>query len=92
MTTERDDETTGDDDVDIVDGSSSSALAAEWRERPDDPDLSQDLGYQWIPFEVFGAEEQADQFLILPEDVGLLTDDAYLVVDPDSLENLAEWT
>ncbi len=66
-------------------------MSDAWRELPPNPDPLDDLGYDlveldFIPTSTSGGEE----VLVLPTDEEMLREDAFVVVDKDSVVDLAE--
>lgn len=62
-----------------------------WRELPPNPDPEADLGYElveldFIPTSTSGGKE----VLVLPTDEDMLREDAFIVIDRNSVEDLGD--
>jgi len=63
--------------------------AAEWRDVPDDPD-PEDLGYEAVELDMIGTTaDGSHRVLVLPTDEEMLADDAFLIADEQSVEDLS---
>lgn len=70
-----------------------SAIQEAWEGAPIDPDPVRDLGYSltaWEIVETQGAGE--DRLVFLPSNEDLLHDAEFIVVHPDTVDDLAEKT
>lgn len=65
-----------------------SVSRTEWAQVPDDPDLEEDLGYEMIDLEIIQANNKAEQYMFLPQDEEMLTEEAFIVADPDSVVDI----
>lgn len=68
-----------------------SQVSDTWREQPPNPDPTDDLGYEmveldFIPTSTSGGKE----VLVLPTDEEMLREDAFLVVDRESVTDLTK--
>lgn len=59
---------------------------ADWEELASDPDLSEDLGYEPVEFEVIRTTKTGDPtYLFLPNEDELLMEEAYIVAEEDAI-------
>lgn len=63
----------------------------EWEVKVD-PDVEKDLGYRLAEWSAIRHQDDVSRVVFLPEDEELLHDDAYIVVEEDSLCDLAAMT
>lgn len=70
---------------------SQNPLQADWNSVPEDPDPVADLGYLLLDLEFISTPTSKNQVIVLPRDESLLHGDAFLVVDEDSIADLADW-
>ncbi|NHN49790.1 hypothetical protein G9464_19660 [Halostella sp. JP-L12] len=66
----------------------SSVSRTEWAQVSDDPDLEEDLGYEMIDLEIIQANNKAEQYMFLPQDEEMLTEEAFIVAEPDSVVDI----
>jgi hypothetical protein len=67
------------------------STTTDWEELPSDPDLSDDLGYVPVEFEVIRTTKTGDPtYLFLPNDDDLLMDEAYIVAEEDATCSVAD--
>ena len=60
----------------------------DWRDAPDDPEPA-DLGYEAVELDMIGTTaDGSHRVLVLPTDEEMLADDAFLIVDEGSVEEL----
>ncbi|WP_277555966.1 hypothetical protein [Halobaculum limi] len=69
----------------------AQAVEDLWRELPPNPDPEDDLGYElveldFIPTSTSGGKE----VLVLPTDEEMLREDAFIVIDRSSVEDLGD--
>lgn len=68
-----------------------SADADEWLELPTDPDLSRDLGYDIVPWEVVAVDNgDSDHRVLLPTDEAMLKRDAFIIIPTPMMCELDE--
>lgn len=60
----------------------------EWAEMPTDPDPRRNLGYELRDWEVVTTSKDSDQVVFLPEDAELLRDEAFVIIERDTLCSL----
>lgn len=65
-----------------------SVSRTEWAQVSDDPDLQDDLGYEMIDLEIIQANNKAEQYMFLPQDEEMLTEEAFIVAEPDSVVDI----
>ena len=65
-----------------------SISRTEWAQVSDDPDLQDDLGYEMIDLEIIQANNKAKQYMFLPQDEEMLTEEAFIVAEPDSVVDI----
>jgi hypothetical protein len=65
-----------------------SVSRTEWAQVADDPDLQDDLGYEMIDLEIIQANNKAEQYMFLPQDEEMLTEEAFIVAEPDSVVDI----
>ena len=65
-----------------------SVSRTEWAQVADDPDLQDDLGYEMIDLEIIQANNKAEQYMFLPQDEEMLTEEAFVVAEPDSVVDI----
>ena len=65
-----------------------SVSRTEWAQVSDDPDLEEDLGYEMIDLEIIQANNKAEQYMFLPQDEEMLTEEAFIVAEPDSVVDI----
>lgn len=61
---------------------------AEWEALSTEPDNAADLGYRLSDWEQFDVVDNSDQIIFLPSEESGLDDDAFLVVDSDTVVDL----
>lgn len=67
----------------------STGSHRDWGRLPRDPDPESDLGYQLLELDVLRSSDGADEhILVLPSDEDMLRENAFMVVDPDSIRDL----
>lgn len=66
----------------------SSVSRTEWAQVSDDPNLEEDLGYEMIDLEIIQANNKAEQYMFLPQDEEMLTEEAFIVAEPDSVVDI----
>jgi hypothetical protein len=69
----------------------TSRPESEWHERPTDPDLQADLGYdidQWETVDV--QNENGDYHVLLPTEEEMLKRDAFIIIPSDLLYSLVD--
>lgn len=63
--------------------------SGDWRDAPSDPDPTADLEYDIIDLDIIKTSTNGrPQVLVLPTDEDLLREDAFMVVDEDSVYDL----
>lgn len=65
-----------------------SVSRTEWAQVADDPDLRDDLGYEMVDLEIIQANNKAEQYMFLPQDEEMLTEEAFIVAEPDSVVDI----
>jgi len=61
----------------------------DWWDVPSDPDLDVDLDYECIELDIIDTMIDGDpQLLVLPRDEDLLREDAFIVIDQNSILDL----
>ena len=65
-----------------------SVSRTEWAQVADDPDLQDDLGYEMVDLEIIQANNKAEQYMFLPQDEEMLTEEAFIVAEPDSVVDI----
>jgi hypothetical protein len=62
----------------------------DWRHAPEDPDPVDDLGYEAVELDMIGTNANGNnRVLVLPTDEEMLADDAFVIVDEASVEDLS---
>ncbi|MFW5934218.1 MAG: hypothetical protein ACOCQL_00025 [Halolamina sp.] len=62
----------------------------DWRHAPEDPDPAEDLGYEAVELDMIGTDADGEnRVLVLPTDEEMLADDAFVIVDEDSVAELS---
>lgn len=61
----------------------------DWQDAPEDPDPSSDLGYEAVELDVISTNaDGSPRVLVLPTDEEMLAEDAFMIVDEDSVRGL----
>lgn len=62
----------------------------DWSEQPADPDVSHDLGYDLADWERIRTRDlENEKYLYLPEDEEMLRKEAFVVIVPEDVVDLA---
>ncbi|MFW5937791.1 MAG: hypothetical protein ACOCSN_02515 [Halanaeroarchaeum sp.] len=63
--------------------------STDWNDAPEDPDPETDLGYEAVELDMIGTTaDGSHRVLVLPTDEEMLADDAFMIVDEKTVQDL----
>lgn len=83
-----------DDEAGRADGNAGAdpgLTREEWEQLPSDPDTEDDLGYRVAEWEEYSTIDGTEALMFLPTDESLLREDAFVVAEKQSVEDLKNW-